>query len=83
MKPEIKALCFTVPQEDIYYISWIIDAAEGLGFMQTDDAKAGRVTIFTPSGNVSDILALMDSLRGEGIKIEHSDEISDVKREKI
>lgn len=51
--------------------------------MQTDDAKAGRVTIFTPSGNVSDILALMDSLRGEGIKIEHSDEISDIKREKI
>ena len=31
MKPEIKALKFTVPHEDIYYISWIIDAAEGIG----------------------------------------------------
>ena len=50
MKPEIKALKFTVPHEDIYYISWIIDAAEGIGFLQTDDAKAGKITVFTPAG---------------------------------
>lgn len=41
MKPEIAAVRFIVPQKDIYYISWIIDAAEGIGFLQTDDAKAG------------------------------------------
>ena len=44
MKPEIAAVRFIVPQKDIYYISWIIDAAEGIGFLQTDAAKAGKVT---------------------------------------
>ena len=38
MRPEITAARFIVPQKDIYYISWIIDAAEGIGFLQTDDA---------------------------------------------
>lgn len=69
MKPEIKALKFTVPHEDIYYISWIIDAAEGIGFLQTDDAKAGKVTVFTPVGQEGYLLSLMESLRAEGIPI--------------
>ena len=30
MRPEIMAARFIVPQKDIYYISWIIDAAEGI-----------------------------------------------------
>ncbi len=75
MKPEIKALKFTVPHEDIYYISWIIDAAEGIGFLQTDDAKAGKITVFTPAGQEQYLLSLMESLRGEGISItENTDE---------
>lgn len=75
MKPEIKALKFTVPHEDIYYISWIIDAAEGIGFLQTDDAKAGKITVFTPAGQEEYLLSLMDALRAEGIPItENCDE---------
>ncbi len=69
MKPEIKALKFTVPHEDIYYISWIIDAAEGIGFLQTDDAKAGKITVFTPAGQEEYLLSLMEALRAEGIPI--------------
>ncbi len=69
MKPEIKALKFIVPHEDIYYISWIIDAAEGIGFLQTDDAKAGKITVFTPVGQEKYLLSLMESLRAEGIQI--------------
>lgn len=69
MKPEIKALKFTVPHEDIYYISWIIDATEGIGFLQTDDAKAGKITVFTPVGQEKYLLSLMESLRAEGIQI--------------
>ncbi|OUO92308.1 DUF4911 domain-containing protein [Cloacibacillus sp. An23] len=73
MKPEIKALRFTVPHKDIYYISWIIDAAEGIGFLQTDDAKAGRITVFTPVEQEKYILSLMNALRDEGIPIENED----------
>ncbi len=80
MKPEIKALRFTVPHEDIYYISWIIDAAEGIGFLQTDDAKAGKITVFTPVGQEEYLLSLMDALAGEGIRIEEYTE--EEKREK-
>lgn len=72
MKPEIRALKFTVPHEDIYYISWIIDAAEGIGFLQTDDAKAGRITVFTPVGQEKYLLVLMDALRKEGIPIKEN-----------
>ncbi|MGN0882307.1 DUF4911 domain-containing protein [Cloacibacillus porcorum] len=69
MKPEIAALRFIVPQKDIYYISWIIDAAEGIGFLQTDDAKAGKVTVFSPKEQLPYLMAMMESLRGEGIEI--------------
>lgn len=74
MKPEIKALKFTVPHGDIYYISWIIDAAEGIGFLQTDDSKAGKITVFTPVGQEQYLLSLMESLRAEGIPITENTE---------
>ncbi|MBQ9881405.1 MAG: DUF4911 domain-containing protein [Synergistes sp.] len=69
MRPEIEALHFTVPQKDIYYISWIIDAAEGIGFLQTDDPKSGSITIFSPEEQKKHIYALVSALRAEGIDI--------------
>ncbi len=74
MKPEIKALKFAVPHEEIHYISWIIDATEGLGILQTDDAKAGKITVFTPSGQEENIFGLMKALIKEGIDIEYEEE---------
>ena len=72
MKPEIHAMKFTVPHEDIYYISWTIDAAEGIGFLQTDDAKAGRITVFVPAGQEEYLLGLMEALREEGIPVKEN-----------
>ena len=77
MKPEIAAVRLVVPPKDIYYISWIIDAAEGVGFLQTDDAKAGRITVFSPREQQPHIMALVESLRGEGIEIKTDDETND------
>lgn len=74
MKPEIAALHFTVPHKDIYYISWIIDAAEGIGFLQTDDAKAGKITIFSPNEQQRYLLELLAALRAEGVDIEEDKE---------
>lgn len=69
MKPELLEVHLTVPQKDIYYISWIIDAAEGIGFLRTDDARAGKITIFTPRELYCEIAELIESLRGEGLEI--------------
>ncbi len=69
MKPEIDEHHLIVPQKDIYYISWIIDAAEGIGFLRTDDAKAGKITIFTPKELTCDLNSLIDALRAEGLEI--------------
>lgn len=66
----ICAVSLTVPQNEIYYISWNLDACEGLGFLQTDDAAAGRVTVFTPAPLICDLYGFIDGLRAEGIPIE-------------
>ena len=74
MKPDIEALHFTVPQKDIYYISWIIDAAEGIGFLQTDDPRLGRITIFSPEEQKKHVYSLVSALRTEGINITENNE---------
>ena len=77
MKPEITALHFIVPPKDIYYISWIVDASEGIGFLQTDDAKSGRITIFSPKEQAHYVFEMMEALRSEGLAIteENGDDI--------
>lgn len=63
------ALSLTVQQKDIYYISWNVDAAEGLGLLQTDDAAAGKITIFTTGSMLEDLLAMVGGLKAEGVAI--------------
>ena len=79
MKQDIEELHFTVPQKDIYYISWIIDAAEGIGFLQTDDPKTGSITIFSPEEQKKHIYSLLSALRAEGIKIAENNETEAVR----
>lgn len=71
MKPEIEEARYIVPPKDIYYISWIIDAAEGIGFLQTDDAKRGIVTIFTPKEQLCYVKELMEAMKNEGLEIKN------------
>ncbi len=65
----VKVLMLTVDPKDIYYISWIIDGCEGIGFLQTDDPKNGRVSIFAPLSLLQDIKSLVDGLIAEGLNI--------------
>ena len=67
---EIKKIELIIPPKDIYYVSWIIDACEGIGFLQTDDAKRGKITIFTPYSLACDVYSMIDALITEGIPIE-------------
>lgn len=64
----------TVQSEDIFYISWIIDACEGLGFLMTNDARAGKITVFTPSSQLDVLRSLFDGLKSEGLSV-HIDDI--------
>lgn len=70
MTIQIAKIHAKVKTEDIYYMSWNIDACDGLGFLQTDDAKNGLVTIFTPHNLLSVLLSFLDGLKVEGLNIE-------------
>ena len=59
----------TVPPEDIFYISWNLDACDGLGFLQTDDAKSGHVTIFAPASMLDTLKSFIEGHIAEGINI--------------
>lgn len=59
-----------VPKSEIYYLSWTIDAYEGLGFLRTDDASEGLVSLFFPSEAADDVDALLGAFEKEGITIE-------------
>ncbi|MDR3353793.1 MAG: DUF4911 domain-containing protein, partial [Synergistaceae bacterium] len=39
----------SVPKRSICYLSWTIDAYEGVGFLRTDDSADGLVSILFPS----------------------------------
>lgn len=65
-------LCYSlaVPKEEIFYISWTIDAYEGLGFLRTDDASQGIVSLFFPAEVSAQIEEILDAFEEEGIEIE-------------
>ena len=69
MRPKICEISLRVPQKDIYYISWTIDACEGIGLLRTDDPKNGEVTVFAPSELLEDILGCIEGLKEEGLEI--------------
>ncbi len=69
MRPQICEISLRVPQKDIYYISWTIDACEGLGLLKTEDAKRGEVTVFTPAELLGDMMECIKGLASEGIDI--------------
>ncbi|MDD4159949.1 MAG: DUF4911 domain-containing protein [Synergistaceae bacterium] len=70
MRPSLSTISLKVPQKDIYYISWNIDACEGIGMLRTDDPKNGRITVFTPSELLGDMLEFIEGLRKEGLDID-------------
>lgn len=57
----------TVSPEDIYYVSWNLDGCDGLGFLQTDSAQKGDVTIFAPANLLDEIYSFFEGLKAEGV----------------
>jgi hypothetical protein len=63
------ALDLTVPPEDIYYISWNIDACEGLGILETISAREGKVTVYTTAAMLPHLYSFVEGLSKEGVAV--------------
>lgn len=59
----------TMDSRDIYYASWNLDACDGLGFMQTDDAAHGKAAIITPVNLLDEVRSFVGGLQAEGMNI--------------
>ncbi|GHV52294.1 hypothetical protein FACS1894216_08180 [Synergistales bacterium] len=57
-----------VPREAICYMSWTIDAYDGVGFLVTDD-PSGMISIFCPNCFKDEMGRILDAFRREGIDI--------------
>jgi hypothetical protein len=60
----------TARRESICYMSWTIDAYEGVGFLRTDDPGSGLVSILFPSDWRDEIERVVDALESEGVVLE-------------
>ncbi|MDR3332749.1 MAG: DUF4911 domain-containing protein [Synergistaceae bacterium] len=57
-------------REDIFYISWTIDAYEGVGFLSTDNPDSGLVSVYCSSDYRDELESLFSALDLEGIPVE-------------
>ena len=57
------------PKEEIYYISWIIDAYDGVAFVKNED-EPGLLSVFCSSDYAGETKKIISALVSEGIKIE-------------
>jgi hypothetical protein len=71
-----------VPRESICYISWTIDAYEGMGFLRTDD-PSGLVSVFLPAGWRDDFERLIGAFESEGISVERRGLYVETPREEV
>lgn len=83
MKNFVLEVRLKVPQKDIYYISWNLDACEGMGILMTVDAASGNVIIFTPACRLDELLCFIGGHQAEGIDmtIENLNEIQGIMNE--
>lgn len=64
--------CFTISMlpSDICYLSWTISSYEGLGYLTTDDPKAGIVSVFTPRGNEDIMREVLHAISTEEVMLD-------------
>lgn len=62
-------LRYIVPTNEIFHISWILDACDELAMLETLDSKCGYIAIHTTKFLENYVRDLMHSLQNEGINI--------------
>ena len=58
------------PKEEIFYISWIIDAYDGVAFVKNED-EPGLLSIFCSADYAGETEKIIRAFESEGIKIEY------------
>jgi hypothetical protein len=58
-----------VPREEIFYISWTIDAYDGVAFLK-NESEEGVVSVFCTSDYAVATGKIIDAFESEGIVIE-------------
>ena len=58
------------PREELYYISWTIDAYEGVAFVKNEE-EPGLLSIFCTEHYAGETERIISAFESEGIKIEH------------
>jgi len=58
-----------VPKEEIYYISWTIDAYDGVAFLKNEDAE-GIVSVFCSNDYIEETGKIISAFESEGIAVE-------------
>lgn len=53
----------------IFYISWTVDAYEGIGFVRTDSPREGWISLFCPACSRNEVDILLRAFQAEGIPI--------------
>ena len=63
-----------VPKEEIYYISWIIDAYDGVAFVKNEE-EPGLLSVFCTADYAAEVDKIISAFESEGINIErlHND----------
>jgi len=56
--------------KDIVYLSWTISSYEGIGYVTTDDPKAGIVSVYTTAGNQDIMREIINAISKEGVDLE-------------
>ncbi|MDO4218727.1 MAG: DUF4911 domain-containing protein [Synergistaceae bacterium] len=60
---------YIVPKNEIFYISWILDACDELAMLETIDVKRGHIVIHTTKFLEKYVRGLMRSLQNETIAV--------------
>lgn len=68
-----RRFALAMPKEEICYVSWTIDAYEGLGVLSTEDASRGLVSIYCPREMEPWMEKLILAFEDEGISIERQE----------
>jgi hypothetical protein len=70
MRPDVRAVCYKIraPKEEMCYISWTIDAYEGVAFMENEGGRAASV--YCSSDYAPEVARVLGALVDEGVPIE-------------
>ncbi|MDR3076288.1 MAG: hypothetical protein LBU26_03215 [Synergistaceae bacterium] len=67
--PHLRRYLLKAPKEEIYYISWTIDAYEGVAFVK-NEGEPGVLSVFCSDSYACETEKIISAFEAEGVKIE-------------